>query len=96
MRELRTIGREFNAEIEIYDSYKYNPNSKIINTVKYKNILNWEIVDNIASEDAAELEAETDGSCIDDLHEYLVLNLADGTQATFRNNYVDMFRILED
>ena len=90
MRELRTIGREFKAEIEIYDSCKYSQNSRRVNTVKYNNIVNWEIV---TGEDAAALEAETDGSCIDDLHEYLVLNLADGTQATFRNSYVDMFRI---
>lgn len=90
MRELRTIGREFNAEIEIYDSCKYSQNSRRVNIVKYNNIVNWELV---TGKDAAELEAETDGSCIDDYHEYLVLNLADGTQATFRNSYVDMFRI---
>ena len=90
MRELRTIGREFNAEIEIYDSCKYSQNSRRVNIVKYNNIVNWELV---TGKDAAELEAETDGSCIDDYHEYLVLNLADGTQATFRNSYVDMFRL---
>jgi hypothetical protein len=90
MRELRTIGREFNAEIEIYDSCKYSQNSRRINTVKYNNIINWEI---ITGDDAAELEGESDGSCIDDLHEYLVLHFADGTHATFRNSYADMFRI---
>ena len=90
MRELRTIGREFDAEIEIYDSCKYSQNSRRFKTVKYNNIINWEIV---TGEDAAKIEAETDGSGIDDLHEYLVLNLADGTQSTFRNSYVNMFRI---
>ena len=89
MRETRTIGRQFDADIKIYDSVKYSQNSKRVNTVKYSNIVNWEIV---TGAEAAELESETDGSCIDDLHEYLVLNLADGTQATFRNSYVDMFR----
>lgn len=90
MRELRTIGREFNAELELFDSCKYKQNSNSYTRVKYNNIVNWEIV---TGDDAAELEAETDGSCIDDLHEYLVLHFADGTQATFRNSYTDMFRI---
>lgn len=90
MRELRTIGRAFDAELKIYDGCKYSKDSKRINTVKYSNIVNYEL---ITKEDAAELEAMTDGSCIDDLHEYLVLNFADGTQATFRNSYVALFRI---
>ena len=56
--------------------------------VKYTGLKSWSIVD---GEDAAKIEAESDGSCIDEYHEYLVLEFIDGTTATFRNSHVDMF-----
>lgn len=92
MREQRTIGRPFIAEIEVYKVCKYTAALKELEepkTVRYI-VDNWEIV---TGEDAKEIEAETDGSCIDDHHEYLVLNLHDGGTATFRNSYCDMFRV---
>lgn len=93
MRELRTIGRTFDAEIEVYGVCKYTATMKdLADTKRFKimDIENWEIVN---GEDAEEIEAETDGSGIDEMHEYLVLHLADGNTATFRNSHVDMFRI---
>lgn len=54
----------------------------------YTGLKQWSIVD---GEDAKLIEAETDGTCIDENHEYLVLEFVDGTEATFRNSHVDMF-----
>lgn len=39
---------------------------------------------------AKEIEALTDGSCIDEYHEYLILKFADGSTSTYRNSHVDM------
>ena len=92
MREQRTIGRPFTAEIEIYKACKYTASLKElddITKVRYE-VESWEIVN---GKDAEEIEANTDGTCIDDNHEYLVLHLTDGDTATFRNSYCDMFRV---
>ena len=88
----RTFGRSVTVELEVYDICKYTATKaedlKVIRKVRY-HIESWDIVD---GEDAEEIEAHTDGSCIDDYHEYLVLHLTNGDTATFRNSYVDMFR----
>jgi len=93
MKELRTIGRTFDAEIEVYDFCKYTATAEDFENTKrvtIHNIESWEIV---TGEDAKEIEDHTDGSCIDEYHEYLVLNLVGGETSTFRNSHVDMFRI---
>lgn len=89
MRQVRTIGRTFNAEIETYSDNKYTADAQVFeNSIKilYTNIEYWEIV---SGEDAAEIEAS---GLVDDNHEYLVLHFTDGATSTFRNSYVDMWR----
>ena len=90
MTELRTFGRPAIVEVEVYSECKYTAPAEIFeNSIKVNySIENWEIV---TGEDAREIEAEMDE--VDDHHEYLVLHLMDGDTATFRNSYVDMFRV---
>lgn len=78
------------ATIKIYltESVKWEAADEEEKVVTYTGLKSWSIVD---GEDAKEIEAHTDGSCIDEMHEYLVLDFVDGTQATFRNSHVDMF-----
>lgn len=93
MREFRTMGQPVNFEVEIYDKCKYTREAQVEgpqNIVKYYDVETWEIVD---GEDAAVIEAESDGSCIDEFHEYLVLHFVDGGTSTFRNSHVDLFRV---
>ena len=47
----------------------------------------------VGGKKAEEIEAETDGSCIDEFHEYLVLHLTNGDESIFRNSHVDMFKV---
>ena len=89
MRDLRTIGKTFSAEIEVYEKCKYE-SPEDSKTIRYDNIKEWEIV---SGEDAKTIESETDESCIDEYHEYLILHFEDGSTSTFRNSHVDMFRI---
>ena len=92
-KEVRTVGRAFSAEVEIYNVCKYNaPREELENpiVVRYDGITSWEIV---SGYEAWEIERETDEASIDDYHEYLVLHFENGETSTFRNSYVDMFRV---
>ena len=73
--------------IKLYDKVKYNKDSKKIADVFY------DITDYKVTTNEKEVLKDTDGSCIDEYHEYLILKLIDGNTATFCNSHVDMFRI---
>lgn len=76
------------VKLNIYEEMKYITKEEPI-TIEYE-IESFEIV---GGKKAEEIEAETDGSCIDELHEYLVLHFANGDEGTFRNSHVDMFKV---
>lgn len=77
-----------NVKLYVYENSKYSGNIGEEKEVNYTGLKSWSIVD---GDDAAAIEAETDGSCIDENHEYLVLNFVDSSTVTFRNSHVDMF-----
>jgi len=81
---------EITVELHVYeDETKYTA-SGVGKIVQYEGVVRWDIVD---GEDATAIEAHTDGSCIDEFHEYLVLHFGDGSDGTFRNSHVDLYRI---
>lgn len=55
--------------------------------VKFTGLKSWSIVD---GEDAAKIEACL-VNCVDEYHEYLILEFVDGTTSIYRNSHVDMF-----
>lgn len=85
----RTIGRTFTAILEVYNEFKYTAENPEYKEIRIPGVEAWEVV---TGERAEQIEAETDGSCIDELHEYLVLYLENGNTSTFRNSYCDLFR----
>lgn len=93
MREMRTMGRTITVEVEIYDECKYTASEEVFENstkVRYDGVISWEIVNGY---EATQIGLETDENSRDDHNEYLVLHFEDGSEATFRNSYVDMFRI---
>lgn len=79
------------AQLDVYSECKYTASAETLEnckTVNYDGVFGFEIV---TGEKAKQIEAETDGSCIDDFHEYLVLLFDDGETSTYRNSYVDLF-----
>lgn len=88
MREKRTFSRIVKVELLIYDRPEYEKDATVVKVQRYENLEWWEVV---TGKDAKKLEDATDGTCIDPKHQYIVLHFADGTEATFRKNYVLMF-----
>lgn len=74
--------------IRIYDKCKYEEDSKVIADVHFTGITSLEVKEIPASE----ILRETDGSCFD-YNKYTVLIFENGKTNTYRNCYVDMFRI---
>ena len=92
MRSKRTFGRVAKVRLDVYSQCKYTAPAEALDNPKVAildGLESWDIVD---GEDAEEIEKHTDGSCIDDFHEYLVLHFTDGSSSTYRNSYVDMLR----
>lgn len=84
---------EATVTLYIFDSCKYSDDfdsEKVIKTT-YRGLTSWTIVE--GGEEAEEIEALTDGSSIDEYHEYLILRFEDGSESTFRNSHVTMFII---
>ncbi|MDD6667740.1 MAG: hypothetical protein PUE58_07305 [Lachnospiraceae bacterium] len=77
------------VNVRVYDKAKYDMESKEVNRIEY-DIEGFEII--CGGNRAKEIEAHTDGDCIDEYHEYLVLDLGNGETSTFRNSHVSMFR----
>lgn len=74
----------------ITNECKYNLATEYIK-VEYTGVIGFEVVWEPSR--AAEIEAKTDGSCIDEYHEYLVVFFEDGDTSTFRNSHADLFRL---
>lgn len=91
MLKRKVLGNK--VTLDLYDRCKYTMKEwddidSHIKSVKYNDVEAFEIV---RGRQASDLESETDGSCIDDYHEYLMIYFSNGETATYRNSYVDLF-----
>ena len=88
---MKEFGRTRTVTLDVYDVCKYTAKTvEELNEkqIKYSACIGFEVV---SGKEAEVIESETDNSCIDDFHEYLVLYFENGETATFRNSYVDLF-----
>lgn len=80
------------VKLKLYKEIKYGTDTdENAIEVVYDNVTSWDIIE--SGKEAEEIEAMTDANSIDENHEYLVLHFEDGSIATFRNSYMDMFII---
>lgn len=79
------------VKIKVYDEVKYSPASEKVAEVEYDGVKGFDIVSDPAT--VEEIESHTDGSGIDENHEYLILYFENGETSTFRNSHVDLFRV---
>lgn len=86
---IKKFSRTRKVVLEVHDEVKYT-DVNFGKEIEYSNVIGFEVVE---GEQAKQIEEETDGSCMDDNHEYLVLYFEDGTTGTYRNSYVDLFVI---
>lgn len=80
----------------IYNINKFSDHNTVeeveedMKEVKYTGLTAWDIVS--GGDEALDIEMNTcEYTPMDENHEYLVLHFNDGTKATYRNSYVDMF-----
>lgn len=78
------------VKVKVYDMNKWRNEAEKVSEVEYNNIQGFEVV---TGERATEIGNHTDANSRDDFNEYLVITLADGQKATFRNSRVDVFKI---
>ena len=78
------------VRIKVYDYVKYHPSSTKVAQIEY-DIAGYKIV--CGGVEGEEIESNLSEDCIDEFHEYLVLELTNGETATFRNSHVDMFKL---
>ena len=77
-------------KIKLYNGIKYFKKSEKIKEVFYENIESFKVVD---GEEATKIGLTTDENSRDEYNEYLVITLQGGETCTFRNSYVDLFRV---
>lgn len=74
--------------VEIYEECKYTYDGDEHVEAKYDDIKYYEV---LSGDEAEQFEKTIDDEMIDDYHEYLILYKKDGSIASFRNSYVDLF-----
>ena len=73
--------------VEIYDSCKYNKESKKITEVVFEDVTKIE-VKQISDNEIYRMGFDE----VDEYKEYCILTFANGESSTFRNSHVDVFR----
>lgn len=74
--------------VKIHNIVKYEDTNEAKNVVSYEDVESFEVV---TGDRATEIGLTTDEASRDPLNEYFVLYFKDGSEATFRSSYCDLF-----
>ena len=77
-----------NIKVKVYNKIKYLPESEKVAEIEYSNIKKMEIK---TLEDKEIFAMGFD--MVDEYKEYCFITFANGETATFRNSYVDVFKV---
>ena len=84
------IKKNFEILVKVYDNCKYERNSRKIAEIE----IEYEDVVSVEVKNMSDKEAYTEGyDEVDDFNEYVIIKFANGATSSFRNSYVDIFRL---
>ena len=79
---------KFEILVKVYDNCKYKVNSHKVAEIEYEDVVSVEV------KTMSDKEAYTEGyDEVDDFNEYVIIKFANGATSSFRNSYVDIFKL---
>lgn len=78
----------FEILVKVYDNCKYEVNFHKVAEIEYEDVVSVE------AKNMSDKEAYAEGyDEVDDFNEYVTIKFSDGSTSSFRNSYVDIFKL---
>ena len=82
------VMEKFEILVKVYDNCKYEVNSHKVAEIEYEDVVSVEV------KTMSDKEAYEEGyDEVDNFNEYVTIKFSNGATSSFRNSYVDIFRL---